>query len=253
MPGKVNPVLCESVNQVAARVMGNDVTVGYAASQGILELNTYLPVIADALLESATLLGNVATVFAERCVAGIAVDEAARPRLRRAHLGAGDGAQPADRLRAGSGDRAQAQESGRSIIDVVVAEGRAHRPTRRAASSTRCGPPASRPRLDRRRSRSAAGEEVGEQVVAAPREDALGVELHALDGEVAMAHAHHRAVVGGRRDVELGRDRLGRQRQRVVTGRVSGDGKPANTPLPSWLISDVLPCINVAAPTTVAP
>ena len=48
MPGKVNPVLCESVNQVAARVMGNDVTVGYAASQGILELNTYLPVIADA-------------------------------------------------------------------------------------------------------------------------------------------------------------------------------------------------------------
>ena len=76
MPGKVNPVLCESVNQVAARVMGNDVTVGYAASQGILELNTYLPVIADALLESATLLGNVSRVFAERCVDGITVDEA---------------------------------------------------------------------------------------------------------------------------------------------------------------------------------
>ena len=81
MPGKVNPVLCESVNQVAARVMGNDVTVGYAASQGILELNTYLPVMADALLESCTLLANVARTFARRAVAGIEVDEA---RMRAA-------------------------------------------------------------------------------------------------------------------------------------------------------------------------
>jgi fumarate hydratase class II len=76
MPGKVNPVLCESVNQVAARVFGNDATVGYAASQGILELNTYLPVIADALLESGTLIANVCRVFADKCVAGIEADEA---------------------------------------------------------------------------------------------------------------------------------------------------------------------------------
>ena len=74
MPGKVNPVLCESVNQVAARVFGNDVTVGYAASQGILELNTYLPVMADALLESCTLVANVARVFAHRAIDGIEVD-----------------------------------------------------------------------------------------------------------------------------------------------------------------------------------
>ena len=104
MPGKVNPVLCESVNQVAARVMGNDVTVGYAASQGILELNTYLPVMADALLESAMLLGNVAAVFAERCVAGIEVDEAAHAWVRRADVGVGHGPQPDHRLRAGRGD-----------------------------------------------------------------------------------------------------------------------------------------------------
>ena len=76
MPGKVNPVLCESVNQVAARVFGNDATVGYAASQGILELNTYLPVMADALLESGTLIANVCRVFADKCVAGIEADEA---------------------------------------------------------------------------------------------------------------------------------------------------------------------------------
>ncbi|MET0325343.1 MAG: lyase family protein, partial [Ilumatobacteraceae bacterium] len=66
MPGKVNPVLCESVNQVAARVFGNDATVTFAASQGILELNTYLPVMADALLESGTLLANVCRVFADK-------------------------------------------------------------------------------------------------------------------------------------------------------------------------------------------
>ena len=76
MPGKVNPVLCESVNQVAARVFGNDATVAFAASQGILELNTYLPVMADALFESGTLLANVCRVFAERCVAGIEADVA---------------------------------------------------------------------------------------------------------------------------------------------------------------------------------
>ncbi|MFV0307945.1 MAG: lyase family protein, partial [Desertimonas sp.] len=74
MPGKVNPVLCESVNQVAARVFGNDVTVAYAASQGILELNTYLPVMADALLESCSLVANVTVVFARKLVAGIEVD-----------------------------------------------------------------------------------------------------------------------------------------------------------------------------------
>jgi fumarate hydratase, class II len=75
MPGKVNPVLCEAVNQVAARVFGNDHTVAYAASQGILELNTYLPVMADALFESGMLLANVSRLFAERCVAGIEADE----------------------------------------------------------------------------------------------------------------------------------------------------------------------------------
>jgi len=75
MPGKVNPVLCESVNQVAARVFGNDATVAYAASQGILELNTYLPVMAEALLQSGELLANVCRAFEEKCVVGIEVDE----------------------------------------------------------------------------------------------------------------------------------------------------------------------------------
>jgi len=123
MPGKVNPVLCESVNQVAARVLGNDVTVGYAASQGILELNTYLPVIADALLESATLLGNMATVFAERCVAGIVVDEARARGYAERTAALATALNPLVGYERAAAVVHTAQETGRSIVDVVVAEG----------------------------------------------------------------------------------------------------------------------------------
>ena len=126
MPGKVNPVLCESVNQVAARVMGNDVTVGYAASQGILELNTYLPVMADSLLESATLLGNVATVFAERCVAGIEVDEQRTRGYAERTSALATALNPIIGYERAAAIVKEAQASGRSIVDVVVAEGRAH-------------------------------------------------------------------------------------------------------------------------------
>jgi fumarate hydratase class II len=74
MPGKVNPVLCEVVAQVCVQVMGNDAAVGIAGSQGTFELNTYQPLVARNVLESVRLLANVTTLFADRCVAGIAAD-----------------------------------------------------------------------------------------------------------------------------------------------------------------------------------
>jgi fumarate hydratase class II len=80
MPGKVNPVIAEVVTQVAARVIGNDATVAFAASQGSFELNTYLPVIAETLLESITLLAAACRHLADKCVAGIAADG---DRMRR--------------------------------------------------------------------------------------------------------------------------------------------------------------------------
>ncbi len=80
MPGKVNPVIPESVCQVAARVMGNDVTIGIAGQSGLLELNVMMPLLADCLLESLTLLGNVSRLFARRCVAGITAN---RERCRQ--------------------------------------------------------------------------------------------------------------------------------------------------------------------------
>jgi fumarate hydratase, class II len=74
MPGKVNPVVCEAVRQVAAQVIGNDAAVGFAGSQGDFELNVMLPVLARNLLESIRLLAAVARLLADRCVAGAAPD-----------------------------------------------------------------------------------------------------------------------------------------------------------------------------------
>ncbi|MCX6849713.1 MAG: class II fumarate hydratase [Verrucomicrobia bacterium] len=71
MPGKVNPVMCESLMQVCARVMGNDTTVTWCAASGNLELNVMMPALAAALLESIELLTNATALFATRCVDGI--------------------------------------------------------------------------------------------------------------------------------------------------------------------------------------
>jgi fumarate hydratase class II len=71
MPGKVNPVMCESVMMVCAEVFGNDVCVTWAGANGNLELNVMMPVMAHDLLESIRLLANVCHVFTEKCVRGI--------------------------------------------------------------------------------------------------------------------------------------------------------------------------------------
>ncbi|MCG6956628.1 MAG: class II fumarate hydratase [Gemmatimonadetes bacterium] len=71
MPGKVNPVMSESMMMVAARVMGNHTTITVAGSRGNFELNVMMPVLASSLLESATLLANVARAFTDKCVVGI--------------------------------------------------------------------------------------------------------------------------------------------------------------------------------------
>ncbi|MAB82829.1 MAG: aspartate ammonia-lyase [Phycisphaerae bacterium] len=74
MPGKVNPVLVESVMQVTAQVEGNDVTIGVGAMGGvgsIMELNMSMPCMAERLLESVQLLSRVSNLFADNCIAGL--------------------------------------------------------------------------------------------------------------------------------------------------------------------------------------
>ncbi len=75
MPGKVNPTQCESVTMVAVQVMGNDCTVGFAASQGNFELNVFMPVIAYNITQSIRLLSDSIVSFSTRCVEGITANE----------------------------------------------------------------------------------------------------------------------------------------------------------------------------------
>ena len=74
MPGKVNPTQCEQVTMVAAQVIGNDVTVGIAASQGNFELNVFMPVCAYNFLQSVRLLSESINSFNKNCVSGLRAD-----------------------------------------------------------------------------------------------------------------------------------------------------------------------------------
>ena len=74
MPGKVNPTQCEALTMVCAQIIGNDVTVSLAGTHGHLQLNTFKPVIAYNLIQSAALLADACDSFEERCVRGIEPD-----------------------------------------------------------------------------------------------------------------------------------------------------------------------------------
>jgi len=75
MPGKVNPVMAEMMGQVSMRVMANDFAITQAAMSGQLELNAFVPLIAESLLESLEILANGVHLFREKCVEGITVNQ----------------------------------------------------------------------------------------------------------------------------------------------------------------------------------
>ncbi len=76
MPGKINPTQVESVTQVVAQIIGNDVAIGFAGSQGNFELNVFKPIMIYNLLQSIQLLADVSRNFAQKCIAGLTVDTA---------------------------------------------------------------------------------------------------------------------------------------------------------------------------------
>jgi fumarate hydratase class II len=78
MPGKVNPVICESIMQIACQVVGNDVAVsmgGFGGVGGLLELNVAMPMMIDNLIESITLLANGSTMFVDKCLHDLEVNQ----------------------------------------------------------------------------------------------------------------------------------------------------------------------------------
>jgi len=123
MPGKVNPVIPEAVSQAAMVVMANDQAITQACSMGNLELNAFLPLIADALLGSLSLLAHACEIFRKHCVAGIEADE---ERCRRhVHGATASVTALVERLgyEAAQALAAKAREAGRGLRDVAVEEG----------------------------------------------------------------------------------------------------------------------------------
>ncbi|MCA0434730.1 MAG: aspartate ammonia-lyase [Proteobacteria bacterium] len=123
MPGKVNPVMPEVVNQIAYQVIGNDLTVTLAAEAGQLQLNAMEPVIVFNILQSMRMLKRGMTVLRENCIEGIEADEERCRELLEHSLVAVTAINPYVGYAAASQIAKEALKSRRSIRDVVLAQG----------------------------------------------------------------------------------------------------------------------------------
>ncbi len=120
MPGKVNPVLCESLTMVAARVFGNQTTVTFCGANGQFELNASMPLLAQAALESIHLLANAASVFAEKCIDGIEADEQRCDELIERSLALVTSLVPLIGYDKAAAIAKEAMESGRNIRELCA-------------------------------------------------------------------------------------------------------------------------------------
>jgi aspartate ammonia-lyase len=120
MPGKVNPVIPEVVNQIAFEVIGNDMTVTFAAEAGQLQLNAFEPIIAHSLFKSVTHLRQGCLILADRCVTGITAN---RERLRAAvenSIGIVTALNPYIGYANATNVAQEALASGRSVYELVL-------------------------------------------------------------------------------------------------------------------------------------
>jgi aspartate ammonia-lyase len=123
MPGKVNPVIPEVVNQVAFQIVGNDVTISMAAEAGQLQLNAFEPVIAQRLSEGARNLTHAVAVLTDRCVVGITTDPALlRARVENS-IGLATALNPRIGYEAATRIATEAALTGASVADLVLAAG----------------------------------------------------------------------------------------------------------------------------------
>ena len=123
MPGKVNPVMSEAMMMVAARVMGNHTTVTVAGSRGNFELNVMMPVLAHALLESVTLLSNIARAFTDRCLVGIEANEARAQELLEKNPSIATALNPYIGYDAAAVVAKESAKRGMSVRDIVREKG----------------------------------------------------------------------------------------------------------------------------------
>ena len=118
MPGKVNPVIAESVIQVAAQVVGNDAAVALAGAGGYFELNTMMPLAAYNLLQSVSLLAASARNFAAQCVVGITATDTG-PAMVEKGLMLGTALAPSIGYDAAAGIAKKAAETGQTIREIA--------------------------------------------------------------------------------------------------------------------------------------
>jgi aspartate ammonia-lyase len=123
MPGKVNPVIPEVVNQVAFEIVGNDVTVSMAAEAGQLQLNAFEPIIAHCLFQSLTHLNEACKTLVGNCVVGITANEERLYESVTNSIGIITALNPYIGYAASARIAKLALATGRAIPDLVVEEG----------------------------------------------------------------------------------------------------------------------------------
>ncbi len=119
MPGKVNPVIPETVSQVAFLVAGNDLTISMASEAGQLELNAFEPILLSRLFESAECLTNAVDTFTQNCVSGIAANKERCENQVRASVGIATALCPVVGYQKAADIAKEALALGRTVADVA--------------------------------------------------------------------------------------------------------------------------------------
>jgi len=120
MPGKVNPVIPEAVTQAALRVMGHDMQIAVAAGSGNLELNAFLPLLADSLLDSLSLLAGAVEILRSQCVRGMIANETRCRRNVESSTAVVTALVPSLGYTRAAEIAVKASEQGRTIREVVL-------------------------------------------------------------------------------------------------------------------------------------
>ena len=123
MPGKVNPVIPEVVNQIAFMVIGNDVTVSFAAEGGQLQLNAFEPIIARSLFDSLVYLRQGCVTLAERCVKGITANREHLTDLLHQSIGIVTALNPLIGYENATAVAKEAHSTGKGVAEIVLARG----------------------------------------------------------------------------------------------------------------------------------
>lgn len=123
MPGKVNPVIPEVVNQVCFKVIGNDLTVTFAAEAGQLQLNVMEPVLSHSIMESMIFMGNAMDTLREKCIVGITANKEACLNMVRNSIGIVTALNPYIGYKNSTEIAKEALETGRSVYHLVLERG----------------------------------------------------------------------------------------------------------------------------------